>query len=156
MRNHVWHQRTVTKPAINPPHRGSFAHELRNQTGGHLPCGCILVIISSVRTQIDNHASIRLASPTPGFHSCSCSPVGLCTSTPGAHSCSFMRPEFRGEELPDRPWIVLTYHACAKGRRRGTARTQQTTNLASADSARGARHVSTPNKVRGDTGRWGT
>ena len=24
-------------------HRGCFAHELRNQTGGHLPCGCILV-----------------------------------------------------------------------------------------------------------------
>ena len=30
----------------NPPHRGFFAHELRNQTGGHLPCGCILVFVT--------------------------------------------------------------------------------------------------------------
>ena len=29
---------------MNPP-QGSFAHEFRNQTGGHLPCGCILVSI---------------------------------------------------------------------------------------------------------------
>ena len=28
---------------LNRPLRGSFAHEFRNQTGGHLPCGCILV-----------------------------------------------------------------------------------------------------------------
>ena len=46
----------------------------------------------------NNNASISLASPTPGFQSCRCSPVGLCTSTPGAYSCSFMRPEFRGNK----------------------------------------------------------
>ena len=26
------------------PPRDSFAHEFRNRTGGHLPCGCILVL----------------------------------------------------------------------------------------------------------------
>ena len=63
--------------------------------------------------------TLRSAWPLPlqDFIPVAVALVGLCTSTPGAHSCSFMRPEFRGEELPDRPWIVLTYHASAKGRR---------------------------------------
>ena len=47
---------------MNPP-RGSFAHEFRNQTGGHLPCGCILVRFFTDRHE-DYHVAHGLANHT--------------------------------------------------------------------------------------------